>query len=230
MPVMVAVRVAALSLSLLLQQESASEFLKKVEKRYVDATSLKMSLEARRVGTVAGEEVNDTWMGKFYSKGEAQVYLEVWGSKIRTKWITDGATMALVVGKLPQKKPHTLTLGPWGRRSIVRAGMFEYLHSLQGSVFKSKNAVNFEGLFKVKDPADAGVEKVDGVECRVVACSFVPPEGAPMKCRLWIDPRNLVLLKRETVKKSASESYTLTESFIAPVFDGEIKDDQFRIP
>jgi outer membrane lipoprotein-sorting protein len=220
----------ALAAALLLQQESAEELLKKLEKRYAEATTFKMSMEARRIGSIAGTPVDDTWMGKFASKGENQVYMHVWGSN-KTTWVTDGKTMAITVDKKTTRKEHTLRLGAWARRGTIRAGLYSFINSLAGTVFKGK-AVSFEGLFKFSAISDGGAEKVDGVDCRIIACTFVPPEpnGVPLKCRLWIDPKNLILMRRESVRRTTSDVLTITESFIAPVFDGEIKDDQFKIP
>ena len=227
---------AALAVAFLLQ-DAPADLYKKVEEKYAAAKSFSMTVETKFSGKRDGKEVAGTMKGAFRSKGEGQVVAEFSGSMggqaiPKATYISDGRSLAVLVeGTRSQRRAHTLPLAAWGRRFCLRAGLLGSAGSLFGAVYQS-DSVKLDELFKVSGLADGGKEKVGDVECRILTCtvSSPDPEGAPIKCRLWIDPAKLVVLKRESVETRKSESVTFVESFANPLFDAEIADDVFKMP
>lgn len=227
-----------LATALLLQDPpAAADLLKQLEEKYAAAKSFSVTLEAKRTGRVGGGVVDDLWKGSFISKGDGMVRMEMLGSldgrtMTQTVWTSDGKNTSYAVDKMsPQKKAHTMALGTWSRRYFSRVGITGVMGSLYASIIKPK-VVLLKDQYRIGGVEDDGTDTVGEAECRIVKCTLAATERGvpPMECRLWIDAKNLVLLKRESVKKTAIESVTMTETFVDSKFDGEIEDSKFKVP
>jgi len=226
----------ALLAVLLVLQDTPEDLLKKVEEKYATAKSLSVTAEIQIAGKQEGRDIKGKMEGTFRSKGERKVRSELSGTVNdqpvpRTMNVSDGKSLASIAGmERPQKKEHALALGTWSRRFLVRTGLLGSTSSLFASVFQSQS-VKLEELFKVSEVADGGWEKVDGRERRVIKFTVASPEpgSPPMKCRIWVDHKNLVVLKRESTQTTASGSVTITETYGDAGFDGDIPDDEFKV-
>jgi hypothetical protein len=172
----------------------------------------------------------------FRSKGEGKVRAELSGVMNdkpvpQTMNVSDGKALAAMTGmERPQKKEHALALGTWSRRFLVRTGLLGSTSSLFAAVFQSQT-VKLEDLFKVSEVTDGGWEKYEGRERRVIKFTVASPEpgSPPMKCRVWVDHKNLTVLKRESTQSTPTGSVTITETYGDAVLDGEISDDDFKV-
>lgn len=222
--------------TILLWQESPADFLKKVEEKYASAKAISVSSEIQITGKQEGRDIKGKMEGVFRSKGEGKVRAELSGTMNdkpvpQTMNVSDGKALASISGMdRPQKKEHALALGTWSRRFLVRTGILGSTSSLFATVFQSQS-VKLEDLFKVSEVADGGWEKVEGRERRVIKFTVASPEpgSPPMKCRIWVDHKNLAVLKRESTQTTPSGSVTITESYGDAVFDGDIPDDEFKV-
>jgi outer membrane lipoprotein-sorting protein len=228
--------VIALLAVLLVVQETPADFLKKVEDKYASAKSLSVSAEVQISGKQEGRDIKGKMEVTFRSKGEGKVRAELSGVMNdkpvpQTMNVSDGKALAAMTGmERPQKKEHALALGTWSRRFLVRTGLLGSTSSLFAAVFQSQT-VKLEDLFKVSEVTDGGWEKYEGRERRVIKFTVASPEpgSPPMKCRVWVDHKNLTVLKRESTQSTPTGSVTITETYGDAVLDGEISDDDFKV-
>ena len=224
---------AALAVGLLLQ-ESAADLFKRVEEKYSSAKTLALSTEVQIVEAKDGKENERGRMrGQFKSKGDGQIHVEYSikidaNSNMVTTYVSDGRSLSMRnAGRPAEKKDHSLPLGTWSRRFCARSGLTASLGSAFGAVFRSAE-IKLDKLFVVTEIADGGKEKVGDVECRIVTyhVSQVQDPANPLKCRMWVDPARLAVLKHELVDRSV----IIRESHSDVTFDAEISDDVFKIP
>ncbi|HKS16930.1 MAG TPA: hypothetical protein VJU16_06435 [Planctomycetota bacterium] len=223
----------ALALALLLQ-DTPAEFFKKVEEKYESAKSLSLSTEVRIFNTSEGKTVEKGPMvGKLKSKGDGRIHVEysvmVGGTPtLIATYISDGKALSMKSsGRAAERKDHTLALGMWARRFCARAGLTASMGSTFGSVFRS-DEIKLDKLFIVSAITDGGKEKIGDVECRIVSYQMTQIQGPdnPLKCRMWVDPATLVVLKHELVDRST----TIREVHSDVTFDAEIAEDSFKLP
>ena len=226
----------ALLAAFLVFQEPPADLLKKIEEKYAAAKTLSVTAEIQISGKQDGRDIKGKMEGAFRSKGAGKVRTELSGTMDdkpvpQTMNVSDGKALATIAGmERPQRKEHALALGTWSRRFLVRTGLLGSTSSLFASVFQSQS-VKLEELFKVSEVADGGWEKVDGKERRVIKFTVASPEAGspPMKCRIWVDPKNLTVLKRESTQTTPTGSVTITETYGDAAFDGDMPDDEFKV-
>jgi len=224
---------AALAVALVLQ-DSAADLLRKVEAKYESARTLTLATEVRIVESKDGKETERGRMqGKLRSKGDGRIHVE-YSVEIAGKpnmvavYISDGKSLSMMnSGRPAEKKDHTLALGMWARRFCARTGLTASLGSAFGSVFRA-DEIKLDKLFQVSEIADGGREKIGDVECRVVTynVSQIQDPATPLKCRAWIDPAKLAVLKHELTDRTT----IIRETHSEVTFDAEIADDQFKVP
>jgi len=224
---------AALAVALVLQ-DSAADLLRKVEAKYESARTLTLATEVRIVESKDGKESERGRMqGKLRSKGDGRIHVE-YSVEIAGKpnmvavYISDGKSLSMMnSGRPAEKKDHTLALGMWARRFCARTGLTASLGSAFGSVFRA-DEIKLDKLFQVSEIADGGREKIGDVECRVVTynVSQIQDPATPLKCRAWIDPAKLAVLKHELTDRTT----IIRETHSEVTFDAEIADDQFKVP
>lgn len=224
---------AALAVALVLQ-DSAADLLRKVEAKYESARTLTLATEVRIVESKDGKESERGRMqGKLRSKGDGRIHVE-YSVEIAGKpnmvavYISDGKSLSMMnSGRPAEKKDHTLALGMWARRFCARTGLTASLGSAFGSVFRA-DEIKLDKLFQVSEIADGGKEKIGDVECRVVTyhVSQIQDPATPLKCRAWIDPAKLAVLKHELTDRTT----IIRETHSEVTFDAEIADDQFKVP
>jgi len=224
---------AALAVALVLQ-DSAADLLRKVEAKYESAKTLTLATEVRIVESKDGKETERGRMqGKLRSKGDGRIHVE-YSVEIAGKpnmvavYISDGKSLSMMnSGRPAEKKDHTLALGMWARRFCARTGLTASLGSAFGSVFRA-DEIKLDKLFQVSEIADGGREKIGDMECRVVTynVSQIQDPATPLKCRAWIDPAKLAVLKHELTDRTT----IIRETHSEVTFDAEIADDQFKVP
>jgi outer membrane lipoprotein-sorting protein len=224
----------ALLLVACLLQDSAADFYKKVEEKYAAAKSLSLTSEVEILSTKDDvERIMNRSEGKLRSKGEGRIHAE-YSIRLGDKpmligtYISDGrALLTQHAHWAPEKKDHALPLGTWARRFSARLGLTASIGSSFGAVQRS-DEVKLDKLFVVSEVADGGREKIGKVECRVVTYNVTQiQEGAPpLKCRAWIDPANLAVLKHEVTDRTT----VIRETHSNVTFDADLPDDQFKIP
>jgi outer membrane lipoprotein-sorting protein len=227
--------IAALIAAVLLQ-DTAADFLKKVEEKYASAKTFSASAEIRLISKKDGKEVTGEMKGTIRAKGEGMARLEVSGSMggrevPRTGFISDSRRLAIVVqGGQPQQKEQKVPFGAWARRFHIRVGLAGSIGAFVATGM-APDAVKIETLFAVSEITDEGRETVSGRECRIIAStvSNPDPKGPPMKCRLWIDPLKLVVMKREVSIPGAKDLGSVAETYADIVFDADMPDDVFKI-
>jgi len=226
---------AALAVALLLQ-DSAPDLFKKVEEKYAAAKTLSLSTEVRIVEVKDGKEKErekGRMQGKLRSKGTGQIHVEYsilidsTTNQVAT-YVSDAKYLSMrIAGRPPEKKDHALALGTWSRRFCARTGLTASLGSAFGAVFRAEE-IKLDKLFLVTEIADGGKEKVGDVECRIVTyhVSQVQDPSNPLKCRMWVDPARLAVLKHELVDRTT----IIRETHSDVTFDADIADDVFKIP
>jgi outer membrane lipoprotein-sorting protein len=223
---------AALAVAFLLQ-DTPAELFKKVEAKYESAKTLSLASEVRILEMREGKEVvRGSMQGKFKSKGDGRIHVEysvmVDGKPtLVATYISDGKALSMKSsGRAAERKEDTLALGLWARRFCARTGLTASMGSAFGAVFRS-DEFKLDKLFLVSEIADGGKEKVGDVECRIVTyqVSQVQPGADPLKCRMWVDPAKLAVLKHEIVDKAA----IIRETHSEVTFDAELADEVFKV-
>lgn len=224
---------ATLAVALLLQ-DTAADLFKKVEAKYESAKSLSLASEVKIIDAQGGKEaVRGAMQGKLKSKGDGRIHVEysalVQGKPILVAtYISDGRSLSMKSsGRAAEVKEHALALGMWARRFCARTGLTASMGSAFGAVFRS-DEIKLDKLFLVSEIADGGKEKVGEVECRIVTYQVTQLQDSanPLKCRMWVDPAKLAVLKNEIVDRST----IIREIHSDVTFDAEIADDVFKIP
>lgn len=218
----------------LVLQDSAADLFKKVEEKYAEAKTLSLKSDIRIVVVKDGKEVERGKVsGTFRSRGDGEIHVETSISldgkeASKATYVSDSRVLLMrLSGRAPEKKDHSLPLGLWMRRFCARIGLMASTGSAFGAVYRP-DEIKLDKLFPVSGIEDGGKEKVGDVECRILAYSVAQAQAGapPLKCRMWVDPAKLAVLKHEIVGDTA----TIRETHTDVVFDGELKDDEFKIP
>jgi hypothetical protein len=218
----------------LLLQDSPADLYKRVEEKYASAKTLTLASEVQVLTTKDGiERVMSRSQGKLRSKGEGRIHAE-YSVTLDDKpmmiatYVSDGRALSIRhTGRPDERKEHSLALGTWARRFCARLGLTASIGASFGSVARS-DELKLDKLFHVTEIADGGKEKVGEVECRILTYNVSQiQEGAPpLKCKAWVDPVKLAVLKHEV----ADRTTVIREIHSNVTFDADLPDDQFKLP
>lgn len=219
-----------LAMALVLQDKSADETFKKIEETIGKAKTLSVKFTYSDTHGDDKTEGRGTLEMKDGNRLRLLHSLRSGGRDFAFNIHSDGSTLTLPLGQLPEPRRVPKTLKKGISRAIARAGLTESWFPLRrATAAESVEEVetNLENLFEVFDVKFA----VEEGAAQALTYGML---DATSKCRftaqLWYNPKTHIILKRTLERSGSKGPIRSTETYEEFALDVEIPDEKFKLP